>query len=415
MSEPRCPSSSSRGHILVIAQRVPYPPNKGEKLRTYYQIRWLKAQGYELTIAVPTETPQDVEDLNKLGSHLGVDILWHELKPRPLRLSLGLLKSRSLSEANFYSSALSQKIHKTLQQKNIQAVMLTASSLYQYAADCKVPVVVDFMDIDSEKWRQYSEKSQWPMRWLYHREAQKVRQLEHLCTSQFNASFLISTAEITQFQEVHPDLDHEKVHILGNGINTQEFYPCQTEPMANKACETFLFVGVMDYEPNVEAVLWFCQHVWPKLHQLYPKAQFVIAGMNPIPSIEALSNQPGIVVTGFVEDILGYFHSADVFVAPFRMARGVQNKILQAFACGLPTISTQVGIEGIECTKGEHYLQANSADEFISAISTLQEDVQLRAKIGQNALTLIQEQFSWDARLSKLGQVMEKAILCEAT
>ena len=405
----------SKKHILVVAQRVPFPPNKGEKLRTYYQIRWFVKQGYHITVAAPLTNSKDYQDLCDLRDQLNVDILWANLMPKPLRLFRGLLKGKALSEANFYSKKLQKALIKQSECTHIDAVLLTASSLYCYSKGLEVPTIMDFMDLDSEKWCKYAAKANWAMRWLYKRETKKISQLERQAVNECEACLLISEAEIKSMQAMHSNLKLSNVYALGNGIDTKAFYPAPKETHTNeKKGPVLLFVGVMDYLPNVEAVLWFTENVWPKLKSEQSNAQLIIAGMNPTPAIQALAKKTGVQVTGFVDEILPYFHQADFFIAPFQMACGVQNKILQAFACGLPTLSTKAGIEGIEaCHSGVHYVPTNTAQEFLDAIQNLWTDSTKRSEIGQNAHTLIQEHYSWTAQLTSLQQIIQKLIPCE--
>ncbi len=404
--------AKSQKHILVVAQRVPFPPNKGEKLRTYYQIRWLIKQGYRITVAAPLTKSNDYQDLCDLRDQLDIEILWANLRPKPLRLIRGLFTGKALSEANFYSHTLHEALLKKVINTSVDALLLTASSLYRYGEGLKIPTLMDFMDLDSDKWCKYAAKANWTMRWLYKREAKKIAQLEQHSVLNFAACLLISKNEIERMQAVHPQLKLSNVYTLGNGIDTEAFYPATKETnTAEQKGPVLLFVGVMDYPPNIEAVLWFTQNVWPELKSENSNARLIIAGMNPTPAIQALTKKEGIQVTGFVDEILPYFHQADFFIAPLQIACGVQNKILQAFACGLPSITTKAGIEGIEaCHADIHYVQADTAQEYLSTIRTLWTDSEKRKAIGRNSHQLIEEHYSWDAQLASLTQIIQKLI-----
>ena len=168
----------------------------------------------------------------------------------------------------------------------------------------------------------------------------------------------------------------------------------------------FIFTGVMDYRPNVDAVIWFTKHVWPRVIRSHPESRFIIAGMNPAPAIMALAKGKGIEITGFVDDILPYYHQSDFFVAPLRIARGVQNKILQAFSCGLPVISTSMGAEGIEYIEGKHILIADTPDDFFNRIEMLVNDGELTRSLKDNAMQLVKEHYSWEAKLVDLLAIL---------
>jgi glycosyltransferase involved in cell wall biosynthesis len=167
-----------------------------------------------------------------------------------------------------------------------------------------------------------------------------------------------------------------------------------------------LFTGVMDYFPNEDAVLWFVAEVWPAVRKRFSNARFTIAGMNPSQKIRALGEHPGIEITGFVDDMLPYYQRADIFVASFQLARGIQNKVLQALACGLPVVTSKPGVEGIDCTPGTHLLVAEQPQEFAAAIEKLVCDAGLYRQVSQAGLELVAEQFSWDSKNARLEEIL---------
>ena len=170
-----------------------------------------------------------------------------------------------------------------------------------------------------------------------------------------------------------------------------------------------LFSGVMDYLPNENAVLWFTDNVWDQLQAARPDVELIIAGMNPSPAIQNLADKPGITVTGYVEDMLACYHDASVFVAPFQIARGVQNKILQSFACGLPVVTTTVGAEGIDCKDGVHYALASSPEQFVEQILRFSDDADYSRQISANAIQLVRENYTWEAMNNVLCQLFERS------
>jgi glycosyltransferase involved in cell wall biosynthesis len=187
-------------------------------------------------------------------------------------------------------------------------------------------------------------------------------------------------------------------------MDCNTFHP--TSDKVSSASPVFLFTGVMDYKPNVDAVLWFTDNCWQTIIQRYPDATFIIAGMNPNTVVLKLAEVQGIVVTGYVDDILPYYHSADIFVAPFRLARGVQNKILQAFSCGLPVVATPMGAEGIICEQSKDILLALQPEEFVQQIELLLANPELAKLVGQHARELIVEHYSWEGQLSPLVNLL---------
>ena len=396
--------------IIFLAQRVPFPPNKGEKIRTFNQLKHLAEQQHKISVCAPIEQPEDVKYFQALADKYCETITNHTLTAKPVRLLKGLIKGQALSVANFYVNELQHKFDYILQQENFDVVICTSSAMAEYIyksksiekLENKPLLLMDFMDLDSDKWRQYAQTSNWPMKWIYQREASILANYEQKITHDFDTSFFIADAEVDLFYSRCNNAG--KVLTMGNGMDTNAFIPATISP-ENEA-PVFLFTGVMDYKPNIDAVVWFVEEVWPSIFANYNKARFIIAGMNPSSAVNELTNITGIEVTGFVDDILPYYHQSDYFVAPFRLARGVQNKVLQAFACGLPVISTSMGAEGIDCIQDEHILIANNDVDFLRAVETLENDQVFRATIKKNALSLIHEQYSWQGKLQVLDEVL---------
>ena len=401
-------------NILILSQRIPYPPNKGEKLRTYHQMEHLIAKGHKVSICTPAHSNEDVKSIDSLNSTKKIPVIFEKMGRSLPRLIMGLVSSKALSVSNFYSTRLQRKLDQLINQNDFDVILCTSSSMAEYVfksdkikshftPNRAAMLVMDFMDLDSDKWKQYSTSSSWPMNWVYVRESRLLASLEHKIQKTFDHCFLISQNEVDLFHK-HIGLT-QNVHVLGNGIDTDSFYPSEKKP--ENIDPVFIFTGVMDYKPNVDAVLWFIKHAWGLIREKYPQARFIIAGMNPSQVIQNLSRTPGIEVTGFVDDILPFYHQSDYFVAPFTIARGVQNKILQAFACGLPVIASSMGAEGIECKDGEHIIIAETEDQYLVAINKLESDPLLKADIRDAALKLIYDQYSWDGKLKVLDSFLD--------
>ena len=374
----------------------------------------LLAKGYSVSICTPAHSHEDVLLIESLMTAKNVPVTFEKLGMPLPRLLLGLFTFKPLSISNFYNSKLQNKLDQLIRQNNFDAILCTSSSMAEYifkadanklllASNRRAMLLMDFMDIDSDKWKQYSISTSWPMNWVYAREARLLAEFEQRIQKTFDHCFLISQNEVDIFHE-NIGLT-SNVHVLGNGIATDSFYPPESKP--DNIDPVFIFTGVMDYKPNVDAVLWFTDHVWSMIRDEYPQARFIIAGMKPTPTIQKLSRIPGIEVTGFVDDILPYFHRSNYFVAPFTIARGVQNKILQAFACGLPVISSSMGAEGIECKDGTHIIIAKTGEDYLTAINKLEADNTYKESIQKNALKLIREEYSWDGKLKVLDSFLD--------
>ncbi|MFC4700151.1 TIGR03087 family PEP-CTERM/XrtA system glycosyltransferase [Glaciecola siphonariae] len=395
-------------NILFIAQRVPFPPNKGEKLRSYHQIEYLCRIGHHVTVFSPVESDTDEEFANQLSDKLGVTVVTKPLAHKFVRFAAALLTGRAISEANFFSRALFAQI--CLHAHQADLIFCSASSLAKYVFDLNLEanydkkplLLMDFMDVDSDKWQQYAHSASWPMTLIYKREQRLIKALEAQSVAYFDAAFLIARAEYELFQTHVCKCDN--LHILGNGIDQNEFKPHiqETENVH------FLFTGVMDYKPNIDAVLWFVENCWPAICELVPHAHFTIAGMNPDAKIQALAKDSRIEITGFVDDIMPYFNRAQIFVAPFQIARGVQNKVLQAMSCALPVVSSPLGAEGIESQHNYDIVIADSPQAFISHCIALANNADLAADIGKHAHETIRQHYSWESVLAPLERIIKK-------
>jgi sugar transferase (PEP-CTERM/EpsH1 system associated) len=399
--------------IAILSHRVPFPPNKGEKIRTFHQIQHLNELGHNIHLFSPYEDASELGYFEALSESLCKSVTAIRLKNKVTRLLTGLIKGQSMSVANFYNKDLQQKFDQFLSANGADVIICSASSMAEYIfkssalskQDKRPLLIMDFMDVDSDKWGQYQQSSSFPMNRVYAREQQLLAEYEKKIVKQFDASYLIAQAEVTLFNQ--NVIKSNKVHVMGNGLDTSTFYPPKVKPP--NAAPVFLFTGVMDYKPNEDAVIWFVNTCWPSIIAQHPNAKFVIAGMNPSKDITHLANGKSIEVTGFVDDILPYYHQADIFVAPFRLARGVQNKVLQAFACALPVISTPMGAEGIMCQADQDILIASNGEEFIAQANQLIAQPEFGRSIGQSALQIIQKHYSWPSQLQPLVDLLSVA------
>ena len=399
-------------NILFLSHRVPYPPNKGEKIRTFHQVKYLKEQGHQVSVLAPFEDESELQHFTELERLWCKQVDGEKLAGKALRLAKGLLKNEAMSVANFYSSSLQAKFDADITQNQYDAVICTASSMAKYVFNSgtldslnpRPRIVMDFMDLDSDKWNQYANEHSFPMSWVYQREAKKVASYEIQTSNTFDTCLFITDTECELFRKNKPDADN--VYAIENGMDTDTFKPAINKPQSESPI--VLFTGVMDYAPNVDAVLWFVEHAWPQISQTWPEAKFYVAGMNPTEKVRALADKDSsIVVTGFVDDIMEYFDRSNIFVGPFNMARGVQNKILQAFACGIPVVATPMGAEGIRCKNEESILLANDGTEFVEQIKRLMNDQELYDRIASEALSVIQQGYSWDGILKPFERFLE--------
>ena len=399
--------------VCVLSQRVPYPPNKGEKLRTYHQIEFLKRWGYEVEVFSLIESEDDKKNAESLSAHLDIAVNTYQLESKFSRYFKAIIRGLPVSVGAFYSNTLQQVVNRTL-KKGSDTLLLTASSLSHYVfnspnlsgSTCRL--FMDFMDVDSDKWEQYASSSSFPMSYVYARESAGIRRLEAKTNKMFDECFLIASEEASLFSNA---VDESKpVTVLGNGLDFKSFYPANLKWVEAKTISepNFLFTGVMDYKPNIDAVLWFMANCWPLIREGAPNARFTIAGMNPVDDIKALNGKKGVEVTGFVDNILPYFHAAHAFVAPFRLARGVQNKVLQAAACKLPIITSPMGGEGIRFADNDSMWVVSDANEFaLACLECINDYGRAQTKAEKSYKAIIAE-YSWEQQLVPLKEALAK-------
>lgn len=399
-------------NILYVCQRIPYPPNKGEKLRSFHQIEFLCARGHNVQVFSPIHEEQEIEWRNALEKKLAIDTHSLPIKYPHVHLVRALLTGKALSVGKFFRQDLQNLFDSVIQQSQFDIIVFSASSLADYwfssrainTLQHKPILAMDFMDVDSDKWRQYASESGILTKWIYRREQKLISKLERSVIREFDLCMLISDKEVALMRSQNANcIKSNDIVAVGNGIDMLEF---SLKPVISPKLDHFLFVGVMDYKPNIDAVLFFTQNLWPTIKAQNNSAKFSIVGMSPTPAILSLAKQDGIEVTGMVDSVVDYFHQADVFVATFQIARGVQNKILQAMACGVPVIASELGAEGIPCEHGKNILLSQLTKEsFIEQLNTL-KDWDTHQAIINNAFTLIETEYSWPGMLSSVEQSM---------
>ncbi len=405
-------------NLLLVAHRVPYPADKGEKIRTFNHLSFLVDQGHNVTVFTPLENNDDLKFATQLSAKLNIRVEHSSLGSRHFRILRGLATNQALSATNFHSQKLQRKLKALIKADKPDAVMCTSSAMAKYVfhsptaaliKEQNIRLVMDFMDLDSLKWKQYAARKPWPLSLIYKREAQLLSSLESKVLNTFHASLFVSKEEKEMLHDI-PELS-AKVHVVSNGVDRSAYYPSdQNTPdddLFGGASPVVLFTGVMDYFPNEDAVIWFADTVWPSVIQKYPQAKFVIAGMRPSRKVSELENRNGIEVTGYLDEILPYYQQADFLVAPFRVARGIQNKVLQAMACALPVLASPEGATGINCVHNEQLVFVNTPEDYIDAIETLTEDQASYQRISQGGLQLVTTQYTWDSENARLEHILE--------
>ena len=402
----------NKGKVLFIAHRIPYPPNKGDKIRTYHMLRYL-TERYQVAVACMIDDPVDLEYLEPVRRM--ADQVFYALR-RPLAMKFKVLEAvlsgEPFTKLCFYSSTLQKDIDDFLEGNDVKAVICFCSSSAEYvfrsrhfASLQKKVLLADLIDVDSEKWQQYAEKKTGVMRWLYRREAEHLRPYEQQIINAFDQTFLVSEEErnvMDKFANV------TKVEALSNGVDLDYFSP-ETHrggEVNQKACK-LVFSGAMDYWPNIEGAAWFAEKIFPLVKESFPQATFCIAGRNPTESVLALKKINGVVVTGTVPDMRNYLATATICVVPLKIARGIQNKVLEAMAMGKPVIATSGAATGTKTVTGKELVIADEEQQMADEIIALLADPVRQSDMGRKARDYVEREHSWGAHLARLDEIIE--------
>jgi polysaccharide biosynthesis protein PslH len=417
-------------NILFICHRIPYPPNKGEKIRSYNILKYISSR-HDVHLAFLVDDEQDlvhVETLRPMVKSLHYDVINPKLKK--LISSIALLGSKPISVPYFYSKSLQKDIDSLLDSQDIDCILCYSSPTAEYIFRSNIlkdgrektagslsqtsdlrpqtsghrpSLLMDFIDLDSYKWAQYAERSKFPMKWVYRHEAKYLRRYESRITAEFNHSLITSEDEKRLFLENTPGAD---ISSMGNGVDTVFFNP-EYRSRIQKKGKHIVFTGMMDYLPNIEGIIWFSEKIFPSIQGKHSDTTLYIVGNRPSSEIKALANRPSIVVTGFVEDVRDYLSIADICIAPLRIARGVQNKVLEAMAMGKSTVCTLEALNGIHATPGEEVAVASNEKTFSEQIINLLSAPGRSQKLGRNARAFVEKNASWEAQLAVLDKVLK--------
>jgi len=395
--------------LLFLCHRIPFPPNKGDKIRSYHLLRYLSAH-YRIYLGAFVDDPEDWVYADRLEEFCQ-EVHLVRLNPKLARIkSLWALCSGQPLSLPYYSNGkMSRWVDSVNCSADIQRVVIYSAVMAQYVAGAKCRAskkIADLVDVDSEKWREYSQQKAFPINWIYRLEGTRLLKFERDVVQGFDHSFFVSTAEADKFKELAPDMA-DRLASYSNGVDSDYFCPEKNFPSPFKSGESALvFVGAMDYWPNIDAVQWFVREVFPAVAANNKGIKFYIVGSKPSAQVRKLADFPGVVVTGRVADVRPYLSHAVAAVAPMRIARGIQNKVLEAMAMARPVIVSEAGIEGIKATHGQDVLVARQAGDYAVLLQNILDDKY--KTLGASARLRVIQDFSWEKNLPLVGQLLEK-------
>ena len=402
------------GKLLYLVHRLPYPPNKGDKVRSYHLLKHL-LQRHQVFLGTFIDDPADeayVDAVRELCPKLHIA----RLNPRSARLRslAGLMTQQPMGLRYYQNAALQSWVDQTLAENTIAATVIFSSVMAQYVrprSDASgPPMLVDFVDVDSAKWMQYAPRHRWPLSWLYRREGERLLAYERSVAVRAQHSFFVTENEAKLFRSLAPEVAGT-VQVMSNGVDAEFFTPDPARPSpfaggnADLQRPMLVFTGAMDYWPNSDAVTWFVADVLPALRQTWPQLCFYIVGRSPPPSVLALAG-PGVVVTGTVADVRPYLQHATVVVAPLRVARGIQNKILEAMAMARPVVASQSCVDAIGAVPEQELLAATSAEDFVAQVAALLRSPERARTVGRAGRHKVLQNYSWTAHLSAIDRYL---------
>ncbi len=448
--------------ILYICHRIPYPPNKGDKIRSFNEVKYL-AETHDLYLAFLVDDPADVKHVDPLREYC-VDLAWEQVDPRQQKIKAApqLLLGKPISLGYFYSQGLQRKIDEWAGAVDFDAVVCFSGPMAEYVfrsnafnqKSGKAPrLIMDFCDVDSDKWGQYAVDAKFPMNIVYGLEQKRLLTYEAKVNREFDHSVFVTDNEAQLFKELAPGASN--MEVVGNGVDFEFFNldavsdttvdnttdarrgaaccaptttattsadnqrddiprrgeavprPRATQRVAPTEPMRLVFTGAMDYHANVDAVTWFCRDILPIIRKAGINLEFYIVGGRPTPAVQALEQIPGVTVTGFVDDIRPWYASADVCVIPLRLARGVQNKVLEAMAMQRPVVTTTKAAEGVGAKDLQHLLVADSPEDIAQSVIELCKNPNARMQLGEAGRTFVTENFDWKRNMEKLEELLK--------
>jgi sugar transferase (PEP-CTERM/EpsH1 system associated) len=389
------------GDILFLAHRVPYPPDRGDKIRGFNVLKFLSERKRVHLIAFADDT-RDMKRKDGLSKFTGNrSIIWRS-KSRAVAALEAIFSRRPVSLTAFENRPLREAVDNILARHSIDTIYVFSSQMAQYLpARPRQRVIMDFCDMDSAKFASYAKSATGPMAWFMKREAKMLFSHERAVAHRADASLFVSAAEAELFRS---KTGAERVHVVENGIDTEFFDPTAQFKRIDTTGSLIVFTGQMDYRPNIEAVTWFVETILPHVRIRHPQARFVIVGRNPTESVRALAKQPGVIVTGEVADVRGWVAAAAVVVAPLKLARGVQNKVLEAMAMARPVVASTAAAQGID--HGGTIRVGGTVGEIAEEVIAVLDDPAGGNAMGREARTQVQRRYSWQACLAPLDTIL---------
>jgi len=393
--------------VLFLVHRIPFPPNKGDKVRSFHLLKFL-ASRYRVHLGTFVDDRGELAHSAELQRHCASHHIAH-LSPGPARIRsmASLWTGESMTERYYREASMAAWVNATLSKYSIGKVVVFSSAMAQYVPpNPDLRVVVDFVDVDSSKWAQYGKSRHWPLSSLFNREGERLLAFERAAAKRAYATVFVTPGEADLFRTLAPE-SASRVFYARNGVDVDFFSPQPSLPNPFTCDqEPIVFTGAMDYWPNVDAVRWFAGEILPLVAQKRPNASFHIVGANPVASVRALARDRRVFVSGRVEDVRPYPQHSRVVVAPMRIARGIQNKVLEGMAMARPVVVSTAAAKALSATTGRDLDIADGVIEFGRKTIASMEP-QRGAAVGAAARARVIADYDWAKNLAPFDSLLQ--------
>ncbi|MCH2487497.1 MAG: TIGR03087 family PEP-CTERM/XrtA system glycosyltransferase [Erythrobacter sp.] len=400
------------GDILFLAHRVPFPPDRGDKIRSHHLLKGLAKLG-RIHVGTFAETEQDRAQEAALADVAASYHMPTRSKPLALAGMEALVRRQPVSLTAFHDKSLAAWVQQTLASHRIDTIVIFSGQMGQYVpADFTGEVVIDLCDVDSAKFTTYKHDSGFPRSWLYAREAEKLA-AEEVRLARIADTTLLITEKEADILRARKEAEKADIQALGNGVDTAFFDPARIgpHPALKREAVQIVFTGQMDYLPNVAAVERFAARILPLIRQKRP-ADFHIVGRAPTADVTKLGRREGVTVWGEVPDVRPFLRAADAVVAPLMLARGVQNKVLEAMAMARPVLVSAEAATGIEAEDGKHWHICRDDEAFVRGVLAIAEHADRADHMGQLARRFVVDTMSWESVQAELAEIVGRADKC---
>jgi len=390
--------------ILYVCHRFPFPPKRGGKIRPFNMIKHLAAN-HEVTVAsLARSRGEALEGAGIAPYCAGYEMAEVRNPIQVLRMLLRVPTSTPSSMGFFYSPALQQRVHERLARERFDLIFVHCSSVAQYVAGVRgVPKILDFGDMDSQKWLEYSHYKPFPFSAGYWLEGRKLEREERRLAGRFDLCTATTRAEWETLESYHTGVATDW---FPNGVDSAYFAPAAEQYDGDTIC----FVGRMDYYPNQECMFQFCARTLPLVRARRPNVKLCIVGADPSSAVRKLGELLGVTVTGSVPDVRPHLQRSALMVAPLNIARGTQNKILEAMASGVPVVVSRIAAGGVDAVAGEHFAVASTPEEHAQAILRILDDPAERRRLAVAGRERMLSHHAWDRSMQRLDRIIERCL-----